>query len=121
MNYSEMTDSEINCEVLAAVEPIVEHMQLSADQKSFFHCGFDGNGFYETPIPDFCNSWGDAGPIIEQHGITLAYDIGGSWVADAAAYWVDGIEWQIDGVIHENPLRAAMIVFLMMKENKDEQ
>ena len=88
MNYSEMLDFEINVQVA------------------------DVTGKHA----DYCNSWADAGPIIEQHGITLAYDSDGSWVADATAYWVDGIEWQIDGVIHENPLRAAMVAFLMMQE-----
>ena len=118
MNYSEMTEFEINCAVLADIEPDVEHMQLSADQKSFYHCGYDGNGFYETAIPDYCNSWTDAGPIIEKHLICLAADVfaepqdGGKWVAQPA------YGWDSERVRSEKPLRAAMIVFLMMQEGK---
>lgn len=115
MDYSKMSDFEINYEVLAVIEPDVEHMQLSADQKSFFHCGHDGNGFYETAIPDYCNSWADAGPIIQKHGITLAF-FDDEWTADFDAYFVDGVEWNIGGVADKNPLRAAMIVYLMMHD-----
>lgn len=105
MNYCDMSDFEINCEILAVTEPDVAHMQLSADQKSFFHCGYDGNGFYETVIPDYCNSWADAGPIIEQNGI---------WLIPLKKGWLTGING-VD-VKHEKPLRAAMIAFLMMNE-----
>jgi len=108
MNYSEMSDFEINSEVLAVIEPDVAHMQLSEDQKSFYHCGYDGNGFYETVIPDYCNSWADAGPIIETGNISLTcHQSRGFWAAIFNRKCMEQ---------HENPLRAAMIVFLMMKE-----
>lgn len=107
-NYSEMSDFEINCEVLAFIEPDVAHMQISSDQKSFYHCGYDGNGFYETTIPEYCNSWADAGPILQEYQISLIAT-GDKWKACAVCdyYFKDN-----------NPLRSAMIVFLMMKEGK---
>lgn len=108
MNYSEMSDFEINCEVLTVIEPDVAHMQLSADQKSFYHCGYDGNGFYETVIPDYCNSWADGGPIIEGRGITIAKSVMSGW----HSYDFSCVKKFSD----EKPLRAAMIVFLMMQE-----
>ena len=41
----------------------------------------------------------------------------GKWCA-GRPYWVDGCEWQLDtDVMEANPLRAAMIVFLMMQES----
>ena len=114
MNYAELSDHQINCEVLSLIEPEVEHMQLSADQKSFFHCGYDGNGFYETVIPDYCNSWADAGPIIQNNSIG---------VMPFKNY--ESEAWQLRAgllsnttVKDKNPLRAAMIVFLMMQEGK---
>lgn len=68
---------------------------------------------------DFCNNPADAWPIIVENGITLAFQ-DGNWWADNLAYWVDGVEWSIGGIIGKNPLRAAMIVFLMMKESENE-
>lgn len=64
-----------------------------------------------------CNNPADAWPIIAENGITLAFQ-DGNWWADNLAYWVDGVEWNIGGIIDKNPLRAAMIVFLMMKEGE---
>lgn len=66
-----------------------------------------------------CNNPADAWPIIVENGITLAFQ-DGNWWADNLAYWVDGVEWNIGGIIDKNPLRAAMIVFLMMKESKND-
>ena len=66
-------------------------------------------------IFDPCNNPADAWPIIVESGITLAFQ-DGNWWADNLAYWVDGVEWNSGGIIDKNPLRAAMIVFLMMKE-----
>ncbi|QHJ79555.1 MAG: hypothetical protein [Caudoviricetes sp.] len=116
MNCSEMTDFEINCEVLALMEPDVAHMQLSADQKSFFHCGYDGNGFYETTIPEYCSSWADAGTVIQSNQISLdaIYDGGPRWLSFAGD---DGEFRHTD----TNPLRAAMIVFLMMRETENDK
>lgn len=39
-------------------------------------------------------------------------------MASHDAYWVDGVEWQIDGVDCQNPCRAICIVFLMMNEGE---
>lgn len=73
---------------------------------------------YQMRIFDPCNSWADAGPIIEKHLICLAADVfaepqdGGRWVAQPA------YGWGSERVRSDNPLRAAMIVFLMMQESK---
>lgn len=71
----------------------------------------------EPRIFDPCNNPADAWPIIVENGITLAFQ-DGNWWADNLAYWVDGVEWNIGGIIDKNPLRCAMIVFLMMKEGE---
>lgn len=59
---------------------------------------------------DPCNNWSDAGPIIAASKINIKFD-----------RYADGITTAM-GMIpgqkheHENPLRAAMIVFLMIRE-----
>lgn len=69
--------------------------------------------FSPTRIPN------DAWPIISGHNISIMYvEALSKWCA-GSPYWVDGCEWQLDiDVVDENPLRAAMILFLMMQEAK---
>lgn len=110
--YRDKSDFEINCQVLATFEPDIEHMCLSHDKKSFYHCGFDGNGFYETTIPDYCNNPADAMPIIIENGISSLFN-GDEWICSA-----------LDGEflsINENLYRAGCEVFLMMKDAENEK
>lgn len=103
--YSEMSDDEIN-------KAVAKKLGVKFD---------DINGFlfinYESEVVfNPCNSWADAGPIIERSGITVACR--GKYKSEA---W-DSIKGLIDDAVveHDNPLRAAMIVFLMMNEVTNE-
>lgn len=119
MNYAEMTDFEINKAVSKYFKSQVflnmfgEPVSLEPNPAATY----TGEDFDEVPF-DPCNSWADAGPIIESKGISILKFEGDHWIADGKAYWVDGVEWNIGGVGNKNPLRAAMIVFLMMQEPK---
>lgn len=114
MDYSKLSDFEINKRVLALkseIKPLA--YPHNADERS---AGIvDINGGYHWF--DFCNNPAKAWPIIEKHGITLAFD-GSDWWATSDAHWVDGCEWQIQGEINRKPFRAAMIVYLMMQESE---
>lgn len=92
MNYADMSDYEINLKVLG---------------KQFGRLGDDKDmvRIWEQGKFQPCNSWADAGPIIEKYGICLI---------PLKKGWLTGING-VD-VKHDNPLRAAMIVFLMMQE-----
>ena len=95
MNYSEMSDFEINCAVA-------------------YHIGLSTVISAESLEFKPCNSWADAGPIIQDNCISLVWDCS----EDASHSWWNAID-QFDGCTIQfqvNPLRAAMIVFLMMKE-----
>lgn len=107
-NYSEMTDFEIDVAVAKILHPGRKITNFAGEAVVWF-------GNLETRIVRYCKSWADAGPIIEKNRITLAFD-GCVWRADSEACWVDGAEWQISGESHQNPLRTAMVVFLMMQE-----
>lgn len=115
-DYSKLSDFEINCEVLAVFNPDIKHMSLSGDNSCFYDCGPTGDGWNQIDIPDFCNNPADAWPIIVSKKICIAFDVfaepddGGGWVA-SPAYYVEG-----ERIRHDNPLRAAMIVFLMMQD-----
>lgn len=111
MNYSELSDEQIS----QLVGVIISRDQLSvigANGKALIH-------HYGAPVGDYgsaclgwvefdpCNSWADAGPIIERERITLDSDIDVWFARDDNCCHT-----------HENPLRAAMVVFLMMQEGE---
>lgn len=117
MNYNEMTDLEINKAVALALGC---HIRKSAfgtdyyftdDYKAWDKCAPHG------PVENFdpCNSWADAGPIIQESGIELGYD-GITWQASSS---LRGVEPYDDWKNYpESPCRLAMIVFLMIMERK---
>lgn len=104
MNYSEMSDFEIN-----------KAVAIAEGHSCYYGDGSFTNGLMGRKVTvkgngvvgcmDFCNSWADAGPIIEKYGICLI---------PLKKGWLTGING-VD-VKNDNPLRAAMIVFLMMQE-----
>ncbi len=122
MDYSKMSDFEIN----KAVGEIALDRRWACkpghsgnETESWYYGSADSFADPLPLLPDYCNSWADAGAIIQKHGITLAF-FDDEWTADFDAYFVDGVEWNIGGVADKNPLRAAMIVYLMMHDKGEE-
>ena len=98
MNYSGMSDDKIN---LYVFEIFFGKLGEDKDMVRVWQ-----KGKFQP-----CNSWADAGPIIEKYGIGLKRQSNGVWVStQPGGLWPK---------YHENPLRAAMIVFLMMQEKPD--
>ena len=101
MNYSEMSDHQINVLVAKALDG-------HADEKFPLQ--------RRLQVFDPCSSWADAGPIIASKLIAIK----------PVALYVGGHRWfatEGEGdfgpkAADNNPLRAAMIVFLMMQEGK---
>lgn len=110
MDYNKMTDRDIDARVLQAV------YGNQATDKDIVQAWLRG-GFKYTTNP------ADAWPIITEHGINLAFDKNeDEWVAwgDFAfdlAGW-DMKEQPAEYEHNKNPLRAAMVVYLMMQEAK---
>lgn len=96
-NYEEMSDFEINCRVHADV------MQIS--------------GLNSFKAKDYCNNPDDAWPIIVKYEIDVIQNNGQDCplATNSAVMMFRGDDVFI--CQHENPLRAAMIVFLMMNED----
>lgn len=117
MNYSEMTDFEINCEVARKLGFIeITGYQYGSRKKVCFADGDEpkdvSEGFsYQSCDFNPCNSWADAGPIIQVNQINLN-SITQGWIAS------DNGAHDCNYSVHEHPLRAAMIVFLMMQESE---
>lgn len=91
-DYASMSDFEINCRVHAEV------MEIS--------------GLDSFKAKDYCNNPADAWPIIVDNKIAIANFTDGN-SASWSTKWGMVSNFYSEG---ENPLRCAMIVFLMMKE-----
>ncbi|MDT9381180.1 phage protein NinX family protein [Citrobacter freundii] len=120
MDYSKLSDFEIN-------KLIAKHEGVRG-----FHCENVGGGsplrFTNWKELDYCNNPADAWPVITANGISLLKCTVGS------GYWSAEIITDIDEVTDKifqcqssfdyqdaNPLRAAMIVFLMMQDSANVQ
>lgn len=114
MDYSKLSDFEINSAVAKSLGLSVSTSHSSI--APWVYCGHDEDGGYGWGERDYCNNPADAWPIIADKKICLAFDVfseprdGGGCVASPA------YGWETERVRHDNPLRAAMIVFLMMKD-----
>ncbi|WP_369606254.1 phage protein NinX family protein [Serratia marcescens] len=100
-DYSKMSDFEIN-------KRVFKLMMTGRDWDR------QGKGLF-----DYCNNPSDAWPIIVENEICIEFEI--DEVEGVRQVWADanighpacnGFQYFSD----ENPLRAAMIVFLMMKD-----
>ena len=99
MNYEEMSDDEINYEVA---------------KHSFDEAWLERHYGKEGMVPDYCNKWEDAGPVIFENGISLCKP--NSYRDEWSCFLRDSIGFVSNIVYHERPLRAAMVVYLMMKD-----
>lgn len=113
MDYSQLSDFEIN-ELVAKATRVSHETYPDFSPEPYV--------WNEELKSEFnpCNNWSDGGPIIESKLICLAADVfaephdGGKWVAQPA------YGWEKERVRSDTPLRAAMIVFLMMQEQSHE-
>ena len=121
MNYEEMSDFEVNGYVSMHMHGFswIEFVDGCA---SHVKCGNECSpGFAMIEVYDYCNNPSDAWPIITSNSIAIFETAvaGGDvrWVATTnldkswLGYGAEGFD-----CYHNNPLRAAMIVFLMMQE-----
>ena len=112
MKYNEATNFEINKAVAEALYGDRVHVEKIISDKSVGHYVFiDGFG----PV-NYCESPSDAWPIILEHKINLIFKWGAKeplWTACNKMALVSGSKVEFK---NENPLRAAMIVYLKMME-----
>ncbi len=117
MNYEKMSDLEINTEVAKKIGGcrgrVGDWMPNGVKAIDAY------SGFYTER--DFCNRPQDAWAIITKNNIELSPEFRGEWVASHVSQYTY-TEEPVYGVqcIDDNPLRAAMICFLMMEKSKDE-
>jgi hypothetical protein len=119
MDYSKLSDFEIN----RAVGELTLKGRWSCkpgtaanNTDSWFYGSVDQ---FVTPypeLPDYCNNPADAWPIIESRFISLQF-LQGNWMASVNTSQETGFRAACF-IDRANPLRAGMIVFLMMQESE---
>lgn len=113
-NYADMGDFEINSAVASALGVDFEAHETGV----YASVKWGGDNVVSVAgIVDYCNNWADAGPVIDEIFSSLTstgkYDDGIGFGERDMTVW--------QAQMHHNKcgkLRAAMIVFLMMKDNE---
>lgn len=123
MDYSKLSDAEINQSITCILNPDAGKMALIGDGSCFYDCGPDGSQFHEIPISDYCNNAADAWRIIVGSRISLTpfddFKEGGNYIAAKYKPTRDNSKpAEVEFFCCDKPLRAAMIVFLMMQESE---
>ena len=100
-DYSKMSDFEINKAVATALGMDVS----GATEENNMMYGY---------VPNICNNPSDAWPIIDSCGICVEFDLS----EDGESRWCNAsnVSKKISVKYQKNALRAAMIAYLMMKD-----
>ena len=121
-NYSEMSDQEINMAVAEVLFP--DRDVIESKSRPPCACVI---GQFPNKWVDYCNNPADAWQTIYDNKITLIACLDG-WISCPYGSVIDGDTTESQSVMYvnswnkatcfadKNPLRAAMIVFLMMQE-----
>lgn len=130
MDYSKLSDFEINKLVGNVVFKGLWSCRPGASgnkSDSWYYGNADALFNPLSPLPDYCNNPADAWPIIVGKKLSLI-NADDKWLCVPEDEPIDGVTgdsvhmiYSGDGVEHENPLRAAMIVFLKMQDSANVQ
>lgn len=105
-DYASMSDAEINASVAKIMFEVNEGIATPYSHRPDAYI-YHLNGLHS--VKDYCNNPADAWPIVTENRISIVA-LEGDWGARSCDC--------IDRVIDASALRAAMIVFLMMKEGE---
>ncbi len=135
MNYEQVSDFELNKAVARALGHELSAVKVDENDSSMISIKsiWCTGSYNPIPIPAYCNNPLDAWPIMTDNGISTI-NISGTtqWFAcvdvrfETICMSPDGSDNGVScfdarlNAYHTNPLRAAMIVFLMMKDAENE-
>lgn len=120
MDYSKLSDFEINAAVECERDESYRFMEFDEEKDEFIYCDPTGENCQRIKPRDYCNNPSDAWPIILDSKIDIRFEGGfmNKWEAQHVKH-LDDYDVDIIGNNYDkNPLRAAMIVYLMMREAK---
>lgn len=123
MDYSKMSDFEINQKVgdMALNGRWACKPGSAGNETNNWQYGSGDPSLSLSSLPDYCNNPADAWPIIVENNISLILDNPSSPMATSNC-----VGWYSDEeppfhASNQNPLRAAMIVFLIMQGSANVQ
>lgn len=114
-NYSELSDFEINKRVALVLHPKLSDWRCLDIYGAARFIDSPDVQSREREEFNYCNNIFNAWPIILDEGICLRRRVYGRWQALKDSDDGNGM-YRTWIAAHKNPLRAAMIVFLMMRE-----
>lgn len=117
MDYEAATDFEIN-KAVAEIRFPGFHWQIAPigdgrNESLSATVTYDHEGA-QGYVYDYCNNISNSWPLMMEYGIGNYRNHNGIWESESCT--VDGLETTIYEHEDKNPLRAAMIVYLKMKE-----
>lgn len=122
MDYSQLSDFEINAMVFEALyggSPDCKEGDDGAMLLVSFEADVVGGDIVEVEVVrgsfNPCHKPDEAWPIIAENKISIYAAI----LGDSRGEWGAEASYTCHYHFHNNPLRAAMIVFLMLQENKN--
>ena len=116
-DYASMSDFEINKRVADIAMNGTWHVKPSHPDNDTGGWLYGSNGIQTYELPDYCNNPADAWPIITENRIgIIPAPCAGKWKSAHREVGEDDTPYHFTQ--SSNPLRAAMIVFLMMKEGE---
>ena len=108
MNYEEMSDFEVNSYVSMYIHGF-SWIEFDDELHCHVKCGNERSpGFAMVEVSDYCNNPSDSMQILIEN------KIGFKWVNGSCT--ASSVKCGYHESTSDNPLRAAMIVFLMMSE-----
>ncbi len=114
MNFDDMSDFEVNKELAL----LVNNYRVFTDADTYVYLDTD-----DESIVDYCNNWGDIGPLIERYEITIntpSYSCYGVW--ETCLTGSDGDDGLIcHSYADKNPKRAAAICIIKLLESSNEK
>lgn len=123
-DYASMSDFEINKLVADIAMNGTWHVKPSHPDNDTGGWLYGSNGIQTHELPDYCNNPADAWPIIIGQKLSLI-NADDEWLCVPDYATVDSVAgddiqkfYFSYGYVDANPLRCAMIVFLMMKESE---
>ena len=117
MDYSTLSDFEINKRVADIEMNGTWHVKPSHPDNDTGGWLYGSNGIQTYDLPDYCDNPADAWPLIAANKISIITDeTTNLWSSSVIQDFCDNGAFKYSNC-HENPLRAAMIVFLKMQES----
>lgn len=116
MDYSKLSDQEINVAVAEILHP--DSVVIESKSRPPSACI---TGHLPSLWVDYCNNPADTWPIILRNRISIMIDeTTNDWSSAAVQDYCDPGAYKHSNC-HKNPLRAAMITFLLMQDSANVQ